>query len=258
MFELFSDIFACRDNVLTRMDARPKLVITITLILTVIRADSMTLPLVMLCSCLVTLLALRVPGKLLALRLAGPMGIVVVLVVLQMFMSGSTTLFTLSIGTWSLRATEEGLNRGLLMGARVLGAVNVMILFGFVTPAYKVFHALRWFRVPEGWVEIALLVYRYAFAFIEQASDVATAQRVRLGYSGWRRSLSSAGVLAGTVITRSLDQAIRTHEAMMLRGYTGKLPFGPLPTLSASEKGLMCFVPAVALAVHLLVELVPI
>jgi hypothetical protein len=36
MFELFSDIFACRDNALTRMDPRVKMMIAITLIVTVV------------------------------------------------------------------------------------------------------------------------------------------------------------------------------------------------------------------------------
>jgi cobalt/nickel transport system permease protein len=257
MFELFSDIFACRDNVLTRMDPRPKLVIAVTLILTVVRSGNLVLPLLVLGACLATLLALRIPVRLLAVRLAGPMGIVIALVLLQVFMTGSTRLFERSIGHWTLVATQEGLIRGLLMGSRVLGAVSVMLLLSSVTPAYKVFHALRWFRIPEGWVEIALLVYRYSFALIDQASDVATAQRVRLGYSNLKRSLSSFGVLAGTVITRSMDQAIRTHEAMMLRGYRGRQPFGPLPAMSAGETGLMCVVPVLVLGVHLVADLVP-
>jgi cobalt/nickel transport system permease protein len=257
MFELFSDIFACRDNVLTRMDPRPKLVIAITVILTVVRSSSLVLPLTALAASLAVMLALRIPVRLLLLRLAGPMGIVVMLVILQSFMTGTTPLFSASIFGWVLTATQEGLMRGMLLGSRVLGAVAVMLLLSSVTPAYKVFHALRWFRIPEAWVEIALLVYRYVFALLEQASDVATAQRVRLGYSNLSRSLSSVGVLAGTVITRSMDQAMRTYEAMTLRGYRGQLPFGPLPCMSRVEKGLMCLVPALVLAAHVLVEWVP-
>ena len=73
--------------------------------------------------------------------------------------------------------------RGVLLGSRVLGAVSVMLLLSSVTPAYKIFGALRWFHVPEGWVEIALLVYRYTFLLSDQTADIAAAQRVRLGYS---------------------------------------------------------------------------
>ena len=125
--------------------------------------------------------------------------------------------------------------RGVLLGSRVLGAVSVMLLLSSVTPAYKIFGALRWFHVPEGWVEIALLVYRYTFVLLDQTADIASAQRVRLGYSSLGRSLSSAGVLAGTVVARSMDQAMRTYEAMTLRGYQGRLPMGPLAELKARD-----------------------
>jgi cobalt/nickel transport system permease protein len=254
MFELFSDIFACRDNILSRMDPRPKLVIAVTLILVVVRSSTVALPCSVLACCGAAMTALRIPPRLVALRLTGPFGIVVVLILLQTFMTGTTELFALSVGGWNLSASEEGLMRGILIGSRVLGAVGVILLLSSVTPAYKIFQALRWFRVPEGWVEIALLVYRYAFALIEQASEVATAQRVRLGYVGFRRSLTSVGVLAGTVITRAADQAMRTYEAMTLRGYQGKIPFDSLNPLSIAEWRIMCVVPILLAGAHFLIE----
>jgi cobalt/nickel transport system permease protein len=61
------------------------------------------------------------------------------------------------------------------------------------------------------------------------------AQRVRLGYCGLKRSLNSLGVLSGVVIVKSLEQAQRTHEAMLARGYKGHTPFGPMPALSPKD-----------------------
>jgi len=59
-------------------------------------------------------------------------------------------------------------------------------------------------------------LYFYAH---DQAADVMDAQKCGLGYSSLRRSLSSTGVLAGTVMKVAMDQGIRTYEAMELRGY---------------------------------------
>jgi cobalt/nickel transport system permease protein len=174
--------------------------------------------------------------------------------VLQAFLTGTTPLASFSLVGWKLIATEEGLMRGVLLGSRVLGAVSVMLLLSSVTPAYRIFGALRWFHVPEGWVEIALLVYRYTFVLLDQTADIASAQRVRLGYSSLGRSLSSAGVLAGTVVARSMDQAMRTYEAMTLRGYQGRLPIGPLPELKARDWRTMFVVSPVIVAVHLIAE----
>lgn len=246
MFEIFSDIFACRENVFTRMDPRVKLVTAIALILSVVFSVKVFFPFTVLIFCLTAMVAVGMPIRLVILRLAGPMGIVAVLVILQAFLSGSTPLFTMSFLHWKLVATEEGLRRGILLGSRVLGAVSVMLLLSSVTPAYKIFNALLWFKVPEGWVEIALLVYRYTFSLLDQTSDVISAQSTRLGYSSMKKSLHSMGVLTGTVITRSMDQAMRTYEAMTLRGYQGAMRFGPLPALkSADVKGLAIAIPLI-------------
>jgi cobalt/nickel transport system permease protein len=194
-------------------------------------------------------LALRIPLRLLLMRLGAPMGVVAVLVVLQSFTVQGTPFFSTSILGWRVVASWEGLYRGLVLGARVLASVSVIVLLSSATPAHKIFHALRCFGLPEAWVEIALLMYRYTFALVDQACDVAAAQRVRLGYSTVRRSLSSAGVLAGTVLTRSIDQAMRTHEAMTLRGYDGKILFCALPGMGRTDRLLVWLGPLAALLV---------
>jgi len=235
MFNVFSDIFARRENVFTRMDARAKMIVAFTLILAIITSSKVFMPLTVFAACVLTMMALRIPAKLVILRLLGPLGIVSVLIVLQTLLTKGTALFSFVAAGWEITASWEGLTRGALMGSRVLGAVSVILLLSSVTPAHKVFHALRWFKVPEGWVEIALLVYRYTFTLLDQTADIAAAQSARLGYSSVRRSISSIGVLAGTVITRSMDQAMRTYEAMELRGYQGSFPFGPVPKMRRAD-----------------------
>jgi cobalt/nickel transport system permease protein len=205
MHELFSDIFAYRDNELARIDPRVKIVIALTLIATVVLSKQPLFPILVFVSCTAGMLLMRMPVKLVLLRLMAPIGIVLVLVLLQAFLTGATPLASFSFASWKLIATEEGLRRGVVLGSRVLGAVSVMLLLSFVTPAHKIFAGLRWFRISEGWVEIALLMYRYTFVLLDQAADIAAAQRVRLGYSSPRHSLSSIGLLAGTLVARSMD-----------------------------------------------------
>jgi cobalt/nickel transport system permease protein len=90
--------------------------------------------------------------------------------------------------------------------------------------------------MPRGWVELALLMYRYIFILLDMVADLTAAQRVRLGYADLRRGWTSAGVVAGTVVLRSVDQAVRAQEAMQVRGYRGEMPFGPLPPLTRRDR----------------------
>ena len=247
MFDIFSDIFARRDNVLTRIDTRAKILVACASIVAVITSSHVFMPLVVLAFCVLTMLFLRIPARLVLLRLAAPLGIVIVLVLLKTFLTEGPTFFSMTVFGRQVAASREGFSQGILIASRVLGSVSVILLLGSVTPAYKIFHALRWFGVPEGWVEIALLIYRYTFALLEQTADIAAAQSARLGYSSVRRSMSSVGMLAGTVISRSVDQAMRTHEAMTLRGYQGSFPFAPLPQMSRADvRAIVVALPAIA------------
>lgn len=254
MFDLFSDIFARRDNVLTRMDARGKMIIAAALLGAAIASRTMLTPLLVMTFSVSTILVLGIPARFVLLRLAAPLGMVSVLLVLQTLLTPGTVLFSFPIAGREIAASWEGLRQGLLVGARVLGAVSVMLLLGAVTPAYKIFHALKWFGMPEGWVEIALLVYRYTFALLEETADVASAQIARLGYSSVRRAVRSMGILVGTVITRSIDQALRTHEAMVLRGYQGSIPFGPAQRMRRADRIAVMMAIALITACYLTLE----
>ena len=226
MFDLFSDIFTYRDNALTRIDPRVKLVIALAGLIAVVTAERVVLPLFVFGICLATVAA----------RLAAPLSIVAVLVVIQTFVTGTTPIFAITIGGWQFTAKAEGLRQGALLGSRVLGAVSAVFLLSVVTPAHRIFQALRWFRISRNWLEIAILMYRYIFVLMDRVSDLAAAQRLRLGYTARGRALRSFTALAGATIIHSLEQSQRTHDAMRLRGYRGTMPFGPLPLLGRRDR----------------------
>ena len=236
MFDLFSDIFTYRDNALTRIDPRAKLLIAFAALVAVVTAGRVTLPLLFFGLCLGAVAALRIPAKLVATRLAAPLSIVAVLVVIQTFVTGTTPLFTITLGGWLFTAKAEGLRQGAFLGSRVLGAVSVVFLLSVVTPAHRIFQALRWFRISRNWLEIAIFMYRYIFVLMDRVSDLAAAQRLRLGYTARGRAMRSFTVLAGATIIHSLEQSQRTHDAMRLRGYRGTMPFGPLPAMGRRDR----------------------
>ena len=136
MSDLFSDVFARRDNPLSRLDARTKLVFAIALLLFVIASTTPVLPLAVLILCLVATLAVGIPVRFVALRLTAPLGIAAVPIVLQSVLSGSTPLWSVDMLGWKITVSHEGLHTGIQMASRVLGAVSVMLLLSSVTPAH--------------------------------------------------------------------------------------------------------------------------
>jgi cobalt/nickel transport system permease protein len=166
------------------------------------------------------LMLIRVPARLLLLRLVMPMVMATVILVTQIFFCGETPLFTIPVWGFTLVGYEEGFARGLIIMCRVLGGVSLILLLSISTPADKLFIAAAWFKIPKTFIEIALLVYRYIFVIAEEFITMNNAQRIRLGYHSWRQSVKSLSMLGACLILRAYDRAERVFEAMLVRGYT--------------------------------------
>ncbi|MBF0291721.1 MAG: cobalt ECF transporter T component CbiQ [Nitrospinae bacterium] len=250
MFDLFTDIYTDRQNRLTRMDPRSKVLAAGATLASVLAAPGPILPMAICVVCVVTMLSIGVKLKMLAVRLLPALFMAAMAMALQMFFTGVTPMAVLPLPGVSLVITQEGWRMGAMTSARVMGATSALLLLGFTTPAHRIFAALRWMGVSESWVELAMNIYRHTFTLIDSASDMYCAQRVRLGYTGARQAATSAGVLAGSVLLRSFEQAERASEAMTARGYNGKTAMAPFPAY-----GKLDFAAAIGWAVVVLVAL---
>jgi len=239
MVDFFPDTFSARDNCLSSIDARVKLLLAMVLLVLVVASKQPVFPLAVLSTSLCALFALRVPWRVVLLRVAAPFSMVLVLIALQSVLRGSTPLWIFHFASWKIVLTKEGLQIGLLSGIRVFGSMSVVVLLGMITPTHHIFRAMLWMGTPQGWVEIAVLMYRYMFTVFDFAMDMTAAQRMRLGYEGVLRGMGSMQTMIGTVILRSMDQAFKTHEAMALRGYRGAIPFAPIPPISPRQIGVI-------------------
>ena len=205
--DAFSDYFARRINYLTEMDARAKALFVAAAIIIAVSSHNPYVPLIIFFLSLAVLLGIRIPPRVILLRVAAPLGVAGAVLFMQIFFYGMA----------------EGLARGLLIMTKVVGAVAVIIFLSMTTPVNKLLNAARWFKVPNIWVEIAMLSYRYSFVLLEDAITIRNAQKVRLGYSSLARSLKSFGELMGSTVIRTHDRSIAVYESMVLRGYSGAM-----------------------------------
>lgn len=157
---IFSDVFAHKENLVTGIEARTKIVFTILALVINLLSPSVYTPIAIAFFCLITLMAIRVPPKLLGLRLIMPLAMAAVVLVTQIFFYGTTPLFTIPFWGFNLVGYEEGLARGLLIMCRVIGGVSLILFLSMSTPANKLLLAARWFRLPKVVIELALLIYR--------------------------------------------------------------------------------------------------
>ena len=253
-FALFSDYFALRDNFATRIDPRIKFVTAVGMIVSILLSTTFVWPLTVLYICVTAILGMRIPLKIVIVRMIPPIMIVAVIVLLRSFLVSGNTLFEIDLSFTTIRASREGLIEGLLIGSKVTGAVSIILLLSLTTPAYKIFLSLLWLKVPNLWVEIAMMMYRFIFALLDHTANVISAQQARLGYINTKKALSSVGTLAGAVLLGAIDQSQRTTEAMMLRCYTGRFVTESLPPLKKTDILLVLSFPLTAVVISFLIE----
>jgi cobalt/nickel transport system permease protein len=200
-------------------DARLKLCVALAGWLLLLSADRARAALVVGGAAWLSLLALGAPRErgLRALRAAlftGGMA-----VVLRLLLTGGEPALTWRVLGQELTLTRAGIDAASLLGARVVGAVGVGAWLGATTPYAELERALAWLRVPAPLLEIASLARRYVSVLEDTLHTARAAQTLRLGYKDTRTSLASAGVLAGLLVGRAVDQSVITGQAMLLRGY---------------------------------------
>jgi cobalt/nickel transport system permease protein len=218
-----SDAFAQKQNWVTAIDARVKMVFVLLALLINLFAPTVYTPLAFAVLSLSIVVVLGVQPKLLLVSFLPALTLAVTVVIVQMFFYGHTPLYSVPVWHFQVTAYREGLTRGLLIMSRVVGGVSLILFLSMSTPVNRLLTAARWFRISPTFIELALLVYRYIFVLLEEVISIRSAQRVRLGYSSWGQSMKSLGTLGGSVIIRAYDRAERAFDAMLVRGYTGEV-----------------------------------
>ncbi len=224
-----------------RIDPRISLIGLIVLYAALIISHRMVFSIVIFALCSAAFLWMKTGLRRIVRRLWPSMGIVIVIVLIKALTYGQTRLAAFSLFGQNLAMYQEGIILGAEIGLRVLACINLLTLFFSLTPAHQFFRALHWLRLPKLFLEIAFLMHRYVLVLAKDALNLHTAQKTRLGYQGFVRSTRSAGDLMGRILIRSCEQSTRIYQAMLLRGYIGEIPIGPMKPLTRHDALILVF-----------------
>lgn len=129
-----------------------------------------------------------------------------------------------------LLVQPDGLLRLQWILARAWLSAQVAAWLVATTAFEDLLRALRWARVPETFLTVLALLWRYLFLLGDEAARMVRAREARTrGHSRW--PVRTVGRMAGTLLVRALERAHRVQLAMTARGYRGGplgLPLRPL------------------------------
>jgi cobalt/nickel transport system permease protein len=129
----------------------------------------------------------------------------------------------LELGIFNLAVTADGFNLGLLVFTRMLGGFSCLAFLALTTPMNELFSVLDSFKIPKIVLELAMLMYRYIFLFLDEAIEMYHSQQTRLGYSSLKKTYKSMGMLASNLFIRTWMKGEQAYIAMESRCYDGTI-----------------------------------
>lgn len=163
----------------------------------------------------------RIPPRAYASILLIPVSFATMSVTVILFMTGGGPVL-FEVPLLPLAITVDGANLAILLLARVFGGMCALFFVALTTPMTEIFVLLKKIGVPTVLIDLAMLIYRFIFIFIDEADQIYRSQMMRLGYARSLESINSLGMLAGALFLRTIDRGEALVLAMDLRCYDGK------------------------------------
>jgi len=231
---MHSDIFDryhTGESRLHRLDPRVKVLVAVGFILsTVLLPDGAWLAFLITWLMLLGLSFLSGLGVGFTLRrsfVALPFALVAVTAI---FSLPGSPLWTWQVGSLELTATTQGLVRFSSIVIRSWLSVQAAVLLVAVTQFPDLIHSLEHLHVPVMLTTIVAFLYRYLFVLTDEVFRLVRAREARSaalpghksgGSILWRGRI--AGHMAGQLFLRSYERSDRIYNAMLARGYNGRL-----------------------------------
>lgn len=210
-------------NSLRYSDTRLKVMFALlTLLITVASTSPIPPVLVFTITSLLILFVAKVKPKTYLLLLLIPFLFGLTALILMSMLFGYHNPYSFEIFSHTLTIYSDGLNMGLLVTTRALAASSCLFFLALTTPMTELFAGLRWLGIPTAIVEIAMLIYRYIFVFLEESERMWIASKMR-GEGDFRTRIRVFSMLAGTLFLRSIQQGEKLIVAMNSRCYQGEI-----------------------------------
>ena len=244
---IFTEQHARSDGWLQRRDPRIKMIAALTAIL----AASLTASIVGLAllygATVAAARASRIPFGFFVRRVWLGIPFAGLVVVPAIFFVPGPRVFDLGIGPAHLAPSWNGLQGAVIFVSRVGVSVSLAVLLVLTTPWADVLKSLRALKVPQVFVLVLSMAYRYIFLFLHTANGILLARKSRVvgRTSGSEQRRWITGTM-GNLMGRAFKMSNDVYAAMLARGFGGEVRTFTTYSLRAADLAAMAGVAGIA------------
>ncbi|HXZ04989.1 MAG TPA: cobalt ECF transporter T component CbiQ [Ktedonobacteraceae bacterium] len=222
---VFTEENARKQGWLQKIDPRAKLGMFLALIL----AASLSRSFVILCALYAIILAAaylsQLPFDFFVKRVwLGIPFFAGIVIIPSIFLAGAPYLFQVPLGPIHLGVSIAGLLSAVVFVARVGVCVSLAVLLVLTTPWADLLKSLQAVYVPQVFILLLSMTYRYIFLFLHTANGMFEARKSRTvgrTYGNEHRRWISGST--GYLMNRSFKMSNDVYAAMAARGFTGEI-----------------------------------
>lgn len=222
---VFTEEHARKPGWLQRIDPRAKLGMFVALVLAAGLSNALPVLIGLYVVILFAARASRVPFDFFVRRVwLGIPFFAGVVILPSIFFAPGPRLFDLALGPLHLAPSIPGLTGAVVFVARVGVSVSLAVLLVLTTPWADVLKSLQALRVPQVFILLLSMTYRYIFLFFRTANGMFEARKSRM--VGRTTGNEQRGWITGSMMSllnRSFKMSNDVYAAMMARGFTGAI-----------------------------------
>ena len=248
---LFAEEISAKPGLFQSLDARVKILVVLAFLLAVSFSHNLAAIAAIYLLCLILALFSSIPADFFIKRVWLTLPFFTGMLVLPaFFITPGPTLLQLPFG---LVITSTGVTTVLFLLLRVSTSISLTLLLILTTPWNSVLSALTVLRVPDEFILILGMTYRYIYLLLHTANDMFLSRKSRvvgrLDASEDRRMLAA---ISGTLLAKSINMSSEVYLAMQSRGFRGSIvTLKPFKMQPREWAWLVVFLGLAALAIAL-------
>lgn len=220
---IFAEEYALRNGFLQSLDPRVKIISFLLLILEALFTGSSVVLFFLYGVCLFLVLISKINLGFFLKRTWIFIPLFSLFIVLPAIFSPGEALFTWHILGAKLIVTRQGVHGAAIFIIRVVTCLSWGILLSITTRHFDLLKALRVFKIPQIFIMILGMCYRYVYLFlgIVQNTYLAIKSRIGLGVS-YQKGQEMVAWNIASLWDRSVGLNEEVYKAMLARGYQGE------------------------------------
>lgn len=130
-------------------------------------------------------------------------------------------LYSMKIGSLYIGISNESIDTAIHLLFRALSCLTCIYFVMLTTPFNQLIFILKKMHLPDTFLEISILMYRFIFIFLEEVADIKKSQELKFGYINLKNAYQSFGLLVNMLFKRMMIRYDEMSIALDMKLYDG-------------------------------------